>query len=496
MTKPLFTQNVIAIVWDFDRTLIPGHMQEPLFEHYEIDGAAFFREANRLAGLYKQNEVLASDTQYLNHLLTLAGEGRLPNFSNELLRRLGAKLAFFPGTLRFFKGIRDDVAGHDVFGRHGIRIEHYIVSTGLRQMILGSAIADQVEHVFGCEFVERVPRSGFDGLPNAQVAFENRMAISYVIDDTSKTRALFDINKGTVQEPRLHVNDLIPESERRVPFVNIIYVADGPSDVPVYSLVKEKGGRTFGVYEERNRKLFDDVERLREDGRIEAHAPANYTEGSQAYLWLTRAVETIAERIVDEHESRIARVSKPPGHVIDQRPSTPKPEFRVPAAARRGLADELLKRAGITAAPVPLEPILRMLNIELTERRSQVEDAILTAMSLPDEEETPSAWLISMSSTKQGVRQRYTIAHEIGHVVLHGCDGLTKARADATRSRPQEREAQAFASDMLMPEFLLIPAVQERGADAATLAKMFQVSKQAMEIRLRELRIVPSLTDA
>src|SRR5579862_4276651 len=120
MTRPLFTQNVIAIVWDFDRTLIPGHMQEPLFEHYEIDGAAFFREANRLAGLYRQEGVLASETQYLNHLLTLAEEGRLPNFSNELLRQLGSKLTFFPGTLEFFKGIRDHVAAHGVFGRHEI----------------------------------------------------------------------------------------------------------------------------------------------------------------------------------------------------------------------------------------------------------------------------------------------------------------------------------------------------------------------------------------
>ena len=85
-----------------------------------------------------------------------------------------------------------------------------------------------VEEIWACEFAERVPRPGFDGLKRSQIESEELLTVSYVIDDTSKTRAIFEINKGINKEARLSVNDSIPYDERRVPFENIVYVADEP----------------------------------------------------------------------------------------------------------------------------------------------------------------------------------------------------------------------------------------------------------------------------
>ena len=249
MNRQLFPQNVIAMIWDFDKTLIPGNMQGPLFRHYGIDEAEFWAEVDGLQDFYEGHgsTLIQRDHLYLNHILTYVREGRMPGASNQLLRELGAEIDFYPGMPDYLEQVRKGIESEPRFAEHQIHVEHYVVSTGLRQMILGSAIAPQIEYVWGCEYTEVVAPPEY-GMHQGQLFAplgEIRQLV-YTIDNTSKTRALFEINKGTNKNPSIDVNAKIAKEDRRVPFQNMIYVADGPSDVPVFSVVEATTGTGQG----------------------------------------------------------------------------------------------------------------------------------------------------------------------------------------------------------------------------------------------------------
>jgi len=336
--QSLFLQNVIAIIWDFDRTLIPGYMQEPLFRRYDVNAREFWTEVAKLARYYKDRERVEAnrDTAYLNHLLTYVREGRLPGLSNALLRELGTQIRFYPGLPDFFPRLKDAIEKDKTFSRDDVRLEHYIVSTGLRQMILGSEIAPFVESVWGCEFIESPAPAGFvrSGLQQEMTlvkakprkrgirpAEEGTPAISqlaYVIDNTTKTRAIFEINKGSNKE-RIDVNAVIRPEDRRVPFQNMIYIADGPSDVPVFSIVNHFGGRTYAVYGRRHLRQFRQVKKLQEQGRVQSFGEADYTEDSHTSLWIRETAKEIAWRIVYDRAAALKeRVHAPPGHIVEE----------------------------------------------------------------------------------------------------------------------------------------------------------------------------------
>ena len=140
MVQPLFLQNIIACIWDFDKTLIPGYMQEPLFEKYRVDPKKFWQEVGELPNYYKKDgmSLIASDTAYLNHILTYTREGTFEGLNNDTLRKLGEKITFYKGLPEFFNEVKNYVRTNPDYRQHEIQVEHYIVSTGLRQMILGS----------------------------------------------------------------------------------------------------------------------------------------------------------------------------------------------------------------------------------------------------------------------------------------------------------------------------------------------------------------------
>jgi hypothetical protein len=193
------------------------------------------------------------------------------------------------------------------------------VSIGLRQMIMGSAIARHVDGVWGCEFVETLPVPGY--LTAAQQRLfpdpHSIIDIGYVLDNTSKTRAIFEINKGANKDGRIDVNATIAVEDRRVPFQNMLYIADGPSDIPVFSLINQQGGRTFAVYPPAaTRDEFSQVNALQEQGRVQMTGPADYTEGSHTSRWIRNVVEQIADRIVYDRARAVGdRVTPPPRHL-------------------------------------------------------------------------------------------------------------------------------------------------------------------------------------
>ena len=321
MARPLFPQNVIAVIWDFDKTLIPGNMQKPLFRHFDVDEAAFWEEVDGLEDWYRShgNTLVARDTLYLSHLLGYVRAGRMPGLSNALLRELGGEIEFYEGMPDFLESLRKFIESDPRFAEHQIKVEHYIVSTGLRQMILGSAVAPFVTDVWASEFTELVPTPGYKDRQDQLFSPEGEIRqLIYTIDNTTKTRAVFEINKGTNKNPGIDVNAKIAHEDRRVPFQNMIYVADGPSDVPVFSVVSSNGGKTYAVYRPGSPTEFAQASRLLEQDRIDAFGEADYSEGSHTAMWLTHAAEAIARRIVRDREEALSeRVGLPPRHVAD-----------------------------------------------------------------------------------------------------------------------------------------------------------------------------------
>lgn len=316
----LFLRNIIAIVWDYDKTLTPGYMQEPLFKHFDIDERQFWQEVKALPDFYERHglDLVSPDALYLNHLLTYVREGKMKGLTNKLLRKLGTDIAFYPGLPDFFEQLKKSVRDNDLFRQHDIQVEHYVISTGLRQMVLGSKIAPYIDGAWGCEFVEQVPPIGFlKGHQEALFDEDSEVCqIGYVINNTTKTRALFEINKGTNKIPEIDVNAKMEDTSRRVPFRNMIYVADGPSDIPCFSLVKEHGGLTYAVYKPGSAAEFAQANELQNQERVDSFGEANYQPASQTSMWLQNAVNQIAQRIT-KHRARALgeQIGRPPVHI-------------------------------------------------------------------------------------------------------------------------------------------------------------------------------------
>ena len=300
--------NIIAVIWDCDKTLVDGYMQDPIFEEYGINASDFWREVNsKPAELAKHGIRVNRDTYYLNHFIKCAHDGTLKGLDNAKLREYGTKQKFYKGIPEIFEKTKNMFKDDKSYAEYGIQVEHYIVSTGFAEIIRGSELMPFVDGVGGCELLE-APDS------------EGKPVISetvYTIDNTSKTRAIFEINKGIGKIDGIEVNSKIPEENRRVHFENMIYIADGPSDIPAFSVVKKNGGATFAIYPKGDLKAMRQVEQMREDGRVDMYAEADYSEGTTAYMWITNRIQKIADRIRDTEKQKImSSASGVPHHLV------------------------------------------------------------------------------------------------------------------------------------------------------------------------------------
>ena len=300
--------NIIAVIWDFDKTLVDGYMQDPIFEKYDVDAKKFWEEVNSLPDKYwnDQKVKVNKDTIYLNHFINKTKEGIFKGLNNEILFELGKELKFYKGIPEIFEKTREIIEKNPIFQEYNIKVEHYIVSTGMKKMIEGSAISSNVEYIWGCELIQSKDENGDFEISE----------IGYTIDNTSKTRAIFEINKGINKNPEYDVNAKIKEGNRRVLFKNMIYIADGPSDVPAFSVIKKGGGSTFAIYPKSDRKASQQVEKLREDNRVDMYAEADYSEGTTTYMWIINKIEKLAQNIVNEEKSKLeASISDSPKHL-------------------------------------------------------------------------------------------------------------------------------------------------------------------------------------
>lgn len=280
-------QSTIAIIYDYDQTLSPNYMQEEaIFPHFGIDGGQFWRRCAELVQKHGYEHELA----YLKALLDYLEPDRP---GNAQLRELGAKLSFFPGVPEMFGELAAGTLGPE-HAAQGITLEHYVVSSGIKELIAGSAIAPRVREIFGCEYAEDA-----DG----RISFPRR-----VISHTQKTQFLFRINKGML-DPAEDVNDHMPPELRPIPFQNMIYVGDGPTDVPCFTVMKQNGGRAIAVYNpaDATRASFKKCYQLTAHAdRVRHIAPADYRPGSHLRLLLEEMVAEIADTIVGRRRADIA----------------------------------------------------------------------------------------------------------------------------------------------------------------------------------------------
>lgn len=245
---------VVAIMYDFDKTLCTKDMQEYTFiPNVGLTANEFWAESNQLAKDKKMDGILA----YMHVMLEKAHAAR-QSIRREEFVKMGKDLEFFPGVVEWFERINR--IGCDL----DLNIEHYIISSGLHEIIEGSSIYKQFSDVFACEYL-------YD---ENNVACWPKNAVNY----TTKTQFLFRINKGVLDISNDYdLNTYTPEDDRRIPFRNMIYIGDGLTDVPCMKLVKINGGYSIAVYQKGKRAK---VENLITNNRVNFIEPADYREGS------------------------------------------------------------------------------------------------------------------------------------------------------------------------------------------------------------------------
>lgn len=325
--KPLRDTHVLACVWDFDKTLIPGYMQTPLFRAYGVDEEAFWREVNQLPALYARKGIRTSkDTVYLNHLLSYVKNGALRGLTNRRLRELGAEIALAPGLPDFLPALQAHARAAGARAGLEVTLEHYVVSTGLAEMIRGTALAPHVAAIYGCEFLEQPLPPHFTRQDELTLDLPTEISqVAAMVDNTVKTRFLFEINKGTSKDPSIDVNAVIRAEDRRIPFESMLYVADGPSDVPVFSLLRKAGGKTYAVFHPEHEAEFAQCDALLQTGRVHGYGPIDYTESSLTTRWIRHAVAGMVERLVAERRHALdRRVAPPPRHLNTPAPRAPQ----------------------------------------------------------------------------------------------------------------------------------------------------------------------------
>ena len=298
-------KNIIAIIWDFDKTLINGYMQDPIFKDYNVDAHEFWKEVNELPKKYEEEQQVKvnPDTIYLNRFIKYAQEGKFDGLNNAKLKEYGKHQNFYAGIPEIFEHTKKLLDNDAVCKEYNIRVEHYIVSTGFAEVIRGTVLSGYVENIWGCELIE-------------DEEHKHISEIGYTIDNTTKTRAIFEINKGVNKEKDITVNSKLSDELRRVDFHNMIYIADGPSDVPAFSVVKGRGGATFAIYPKGDEKAFAQVEKLREDSRIDMFAEADYSKGTTAYMWICNKVKEFAENIKQKEKNKWRGDYYTPSHLI------------------------------------------------------------------------------------------------------------------------------------------------------------------------------------
>jgi len=248
-------QTLVAMIYDFDKTLCDKDMQEYSFiPNLGMEPAEFWGAITEFSNEEKMDKILA----YM-YMMIKEAKRSSKYITKEYLNSLGEDINFFPGILEWFERINK-------FGEEiGLKIEHYIISSGLKEIIEGTKISKQFKEIYACEFLYDE-----DG-----VAIWPKISVNY----TTKTQFLSRINKGVldISNDKL-LNKKMLDENRRISTKNMIYLGDGFTDIPSMRMTRETGGYAIAVYQNNDKKIVND---LLNENRIDFYAKADYTEDSE-----------------------------------------------------------------------------------------------------------------------------------------------------------------------------------------------------------------------
>ena len=265
--------SVVALAYDFDETLAIHNMLRHIEEAVGVKSEGFEDKLWELVERSRGDLLLLC-------LFLLVEEGKKAGkpFTREAWHRVGAYMVPFPGLPEWFERI-------NAYGAtQGITVEHYIISSNIREIIEGSPVAPYFTRIYGSSFI-------YDA--NGHACWP---ALS--VDYTNKTQFLFRISKGCLDESDIDgVNAKVPASRRRIPFSQIIFVGDGETDVPCMTLTRQKGGHSFAVFnpvKEGSRELGVALER---EGRVDAALPADYRKDSAMDKAVKGIIDSVASKL-------------------------------------------------------------------------------------------------------------------------------------------------------------------------------------------------------
>lgn len=260
---------ILAICYDFDKTLSPDDMQaQGYIQSINYQVQDFWEESNKLAADNEMDQNLA----YM-YLMSKKSRGKVL-FTKDKLKDYGSKVTLFPGVDTWFDRI------NDYGNKKNVKVEHYIISSGLKEMIEGTVVANKFKKIYASSFY-------YD---SDNVAVWPAQAVNY----TNKTQFLFRIEKGVLDVNDQRVNSHFEPKEYRVPFRNIVYIGDSDTDIPCMKLVNINGGHSIGVYNAET-KDKSKVFRMLDENRIKYFVPADYSEDSK--------LEMLIKMIIDRTQS-------------------------------------------------------------------------------------------------------------------------------------------------------------------------------------------------
>ncbi len=277
---------IIALLYDFDKTLCTTDMQNYAFiPALGMTPEDFWTLANDFGRENSMDGLLA-------YMYTMIDECRKRDIrlDREFLIRCGGDVELFPGVREWFGRI-------NAFGEsQGVEIEHYVLSSGLAEIIEGTGIRHEFKKVYACEFL--YDRNGLASWPKLDVNF------------TNKTQFIYRINKGVldVSDDR-RLNSSMPDDSRRVPFTNMIYIGDGLSDVPCMKMTRAYGGQAIAVYQDSNRQA---VEELLHRSRVDFIFPADYREGTGLDQTVKNIIRKMAitDALAEENARQTRQIGK------------------------------------------------------------------------------------------------------------------------------------------------------------------------------------------
>lgn len=260
----------MAICYDFDGTLAPGNMQEYGFiEKMGMTPATFWSKSNALAQEQKADSILA----YMRRMKEESKTKDLP-FKKADFKAYASEIKLFQGVADWF----DRINAYAL--TKGVLLEHYIISSGLKEMVEGTSIAGYFKEIFASTFM-------YDA---------NGVAVwpGLVVNYTNKTQFLYRINKGCLDvSDNESVNRHMNDADKPMPFCNMVYIGDGDTDIPSMKTVKREGGHTIAVYQENVAGHREKVKGLLGIERADVIAPADYREGQPIDIFVKAIIDKI-----------------------------------------------------------------------------------------------------------------------------------------------------------------------------------------------------------